>query len=1071
MGSLLVLGVREILPELLKNIAAPGPDQSHAQADLGELAARAASLTERLRGDVVPAAAPADESTIAARLDRWRHAAGGADALSARLALDHLDESKVSPLLGTVQWPENQPLPRWTQTLEDILNLSRPPRPAPCALPFGDLLQPFAEWGRLKLRHRAGTDLDLLSAAAQDDLVEELLQSLSALSSFALGKHFQLHRALRNPLELFLEAPAEEGAYDRFVAEMREGGLADFFREYPVLGRLLVEQVERWAGNHAQFLRRLRDDLPAIANAFAVTPGVVARLRPRLSDPHNGGHSVIVLVYDSWSLVYKPKNLATDEAFFGLLAWLGERGAPLATLNVLDRGSYGWVAHAAHSGCADEPAVRRYYHRAGMLLCVVWALGGTDCHHENLIAAGEHPVLVDTETLLYRRPQSPDVEPGSESADQLASEASAETVFANGLLPVWLIGANGRSYDLSGFAADEDQRTGTRVIDWSADGMALAEREAKVRRSANMPLLGGEPQPPREYVEEIVAGFGEMYGCLLRHRDALLAEDGPLARFAPCVVRYVARPTQIYGHLLMRLRHPELLRDGADRAIELEALARALLKSEQSPARGWPIFEAERRAIAREDVPFFTASHTDGALRADGEVLIEDFFGTSALAAARQRLARMTPDDLDLHTAHIRAAFDARYDIPGRRSALSSDPVVDAEPLSDGELIEAAREIAHAIEKQALRGRDGSVTWLTFDVDAASERWRPGPMGNTLYAGRSGVALFLAALASATGERAYRDLALAALRPLRRAVAHSGAARGLLGIGGAAGVGGMIYALARIGRFLEDEELVRDAGVMAGWITDEQVAADHHLDVIGGAAGCILGLLALTGTDFHDAALDRASVCARHLLDKRQPAWQTAIASRPLTGFSHGVAGIAYALLRLARETGDRRLIDAAAEAIGYEDSLFDEERQNWPDLRDDHANVTGYATTWCHGAPGIGLARLGAVDVLSTPEILRAIDRAVATTRASGFTAPDHLCCGALGKLELLLQAGASDEAQRAAVAITRRARREGRYRLNTSFAETARVPSLFQGTSGIGYQLLRLTAPTQFPPVLLWE
>ncbi|HEX6097119.1 MAG TPA: type 2 lanthipeptide synthetase LanM family protein [Thermoanaerobaculia bacterium] len=1055
----------------MNDIAAPGPDQRSSRAGLAELAARAASLTERLRGDVVPVSSTADDSTIASRLERWRHAVGGADALSMRLALDHLDESKVSPLLGTVHWPENHPLPPWTQTLQAILDLSCPPRPAPRALPFADLLHPFAEWGRRELHRRAGADLDVLSAAAQDDLAEELLQGLSTLSSFALGKHFQLHRALRNPLELFLDAPAEEGAYDRFAAAMRAGGLADFFREYPVLGRLLVEHVERWAGNHAQFLRRLRDDLPAIASTFGRTPGVVARLQPRLSDPHNGGHSVIVLVYDSWSLVYKPKNLGTDAAFFALLAWLGERGAPLATLRVLGRGSYGWVEHAGHSGCADEAAVRRYYRRAGMLLCAVWALGGTDCHHENLIAAGEQPVLVDTETLLYRRPQSPDAEPGSESADQLASEASAETVFANGLLPVWIIGANGRSYDLSGFAADEDQRTGTRVLDWGADGMAPAEREAKVRRGANLPLLGGEPQPPRAYVEEIVAGFGEMHRCLLRNREALLAEDGPLARFEPCVVRYVARPTQIYGNLLMRLRHPDLLRDGADRAIELEVLARALLKSEQSPERGWPIFEAERRAIAREDVPFFTANHTDGALRAEGEVLIADFFGTSALAAARERLVRMAPDDLDLHAAHIRAAFDARYDVPGRRPAVPSDEVEDAQPLSAGELIEAAREIAYTIEKQALRGRDGSVTWLTFDVDAASERWRPGPMGNTLYAGRSGVALFLAALASATGERAYRDLALAALRPLRRAVAHSATARGLLGIGGAAGAGGMIYALARIGRFLGDEELVRDAGVLAGWITEEQVAADHQLDVIGGAAGCILGLLALTGTELHDAALDRASVCARHLLDKRQPAWQTAIASRPLTGFSHGVAGIAYTLLRLARETGDRRLVDAAAEAIAYEDSLFDEEHQNWPDLRDDHAHITGYATTWCHGAPGIGLARLGAIDVLSTPEILRDIDRALATTRASAFTAPDHLCCGALGKLELVIQAGAFDEAQRAAAAIIRRAGREGRYRLNTTFAETARVPSLFQGTSGIGYQLLRLTAPSRFPAVLLWE
>ena len=36
-----------------------------------------------------------------------------------------------------------------------------------------------------------------------------------------------------------------------------------------------------------------------------------------------------------------------------------------------------------------------------MLLAVLHALGATDVHRENLVAAGDRPVLVDAETVMH----------------------------------------------------------------------------------------------------------------------------------------------------------------------------------------------------------------------------------------------------------------------------------------------------------------------------------------------------------------------------------------------------------------------------------------------------------------------------------------------------------------------------------------------------------------------------------------------------------------------------------------------------------------------------------------------
>jgi lantibiotic modifying enzyme len=47
--------------------------------------------------------------------------------------------------------------------------------------------------------------------------------------------------------------------------------------------------------------------------------------------------------------------------------------------------------------CANLQEVQHYYQRSGMLLGLLYVLGGTDMHHENLVACGEHPVLIDLE--------------------------------------------------------------------------------------------------------------------------------------------------------------------------------------------------------------------------------------------------------------------------------------------------------------------------------------------------------------------------------------------------------------------------------------------------------------------------------------------------------------------------------------------------------------------------------------------------------------------------------------------------------------------------------------------------
>jgi lantibiotic modifying enzyme len=134
--------------------------------------------------------------------------------------------------------------------------------------------------------------------------------------------------------------------------------------------------------------------------------------------------------------------------------------------------------------------------------------------------------------------------------------------------------------------------------------------------------------------------------------------------------------------------------------------------------------------------------------------------------------------------------------------------------------------------------------------------------------------------------------------------------------------------------------------------------------------------------------------------------------------------------------------------------------------------------TSWCYGAAGIGLARLGGLTVLDTPAVRQDLEVALSTTLAHGLPSLDNLCCGNFGRIEFLLASAQRLQrpellmtAQRHASTLVHRATQLGHFHLLANLPRHASNPGLFQGYAGIGYELLRLAAPESIPSVLLWE
>jgi type 2 lantibiotic biosynthesis protein LanM len=883
------------------------------------------------------------------------------------------------------------------------------------------------------------------------------------------------------------ETPQER--FDSFIELLRrpEEALA-VLATYPVLARQLVVRVRSWGDAAVELLRRLSADWPAILAAFGPgeDPGPLVHAKGGAGDRHRGGRTVYLLTFASgWRLVYKPRPMAIAAHFQDLLGWMNERGfAPaFRRLGVLDRGPYGWMQHAAAVPCGAFDEVRRFYQRTGGYLALLYTLDATDFHHENLIAAGEHPLLIDLESIVQPRPPRP----ARPDSDWLANEAIGDSVLRIGLLPQRAFGGAGEGIDISGLGTPAGQLSPDLHPYWQERGtdvMRLGRRQFELGTGSNRPVLGGAAVEVSEHLEDLAEGFSRAYRLLVEHGHELLADGGPVARMAGDEVRVIMRPTRTYGLLLQESFHPFLLRDALERDRHFDNLWQGI---EHSPAHE-KVAAAERLELLEGDIPLFSAHLAGRDLFGVAGRRWPGFFELSGLDLVRRRLARLGEADHGRQLWFIRASLAAYHvNLFGADTVEEAFGVAAREGTDRGELLAAAAAVGDRLEALALRG-EGDVTWIGLSSRQGRD-WRLAPLGHDLYAGLPGVVIFLAYLAEVTGEERYRRLAQAGWRTLwnQRELLRSAA----LPIGAFDGWGGLLWTLSHLARLWDDRTCLEEARAIVALLPD-LVTRDSVFDLIAGSAGCLAGLLAFHRADPADQTLGMAVVCGEHLLARARPgergaAWLSSsmegFAAAPLAGFAHGACGIAWALLELASVTGDGRFRRAALDAFEYERTLFAPEQGNWRDIRRlkslQLARKVGddiFMLAWCHGAPGAGLARLRALRHVDDPELRTEAGIAVASTLARGFDRNHCLCHGDLGNAELLLEAaGVLDDGPRWRVEADRAASRVlesiAQHGWISGLPQGVEVPGLMTGLAGIGYGLLRMAMPERVPSVLLLD
>jgi len=421
--------------------------------------------------------------------------------------------------------------------------------------------------------------------------------------------------------------------------------------------------------------------------------------------------------------------------------------------------------------------------------------------------------------------------------------------------------------------------------------------------------------------------------------------------------------------------------------------------------------------------------------------------------------------------------------------------------MNKTDLLAAADRIGFQLCREAVWDA-GICNWLGWSSEFPDGRvtyaWRA--LGPSIYDGTAGIAWFLSHLGLASGEALHRRAALGAIA---HAMLHHDNPGPRNTSGFFSGSLGIAVAAIEIGSKLQTGHLV-ETGLALLQASARLGDEEREIDLIGGSAGAIPILIGV-GHSFRDQSfLDLAVMHADELLrrstrqrqsfpahpaveDGWERCWKNpAFGPEGLTGYSHGAAGILNALLEVFRLTGQSQYRSAAREALAFERRWFDQTSENWLDLRDgangpEAARPAG--CSWCHGAPGIGLARLRTLELLPDDTIVSTeISSAVATTLRSlenrqAAMSNFSLCHGLLGNAELPLAAKEKgldvDDARPAveevvSVAMDRHARTDTPWRCGTQDGRS--VPGLMLGMAGIAAALLRAYDPAAIRlPILL--
>ncbi|MBO0439928.1 type 2 lanthipeptide synthetase LanM [Candidatus Enterococcus ikei] len=558
-----------------------------------------------------------------------------------------------------------------------------------------------------------------------EKVIAELIEQLSDEFFFLAQKSlvWDVHQMIE---EYQLQAESKEEEFTKYIKEF----LGDkqrtylFYGEYPTLARVLAVRLTFACEVIEAFFGSLNDVTEQLAITFSVfNPLDLTQIKLGQGDSHERGRTVIQFQVEEQSLIFKFKHLEIGERFNDLLTYVEGLNPELSFYKIkrIVQPTFTIEEKVMYKECTKETEVTDFYQNYGHLLALVYWLGATDLHMENLIANGSRPVLIDVETLI--RPEM------FELSKPLSRQTriDKQSVIISGLLPQKKQWKRELEMDaLSGTKQKLPKKVRRLRNDRSSD-IAFQLEEAYMDGAQNIPCLAGKEVDYQEYRDVIQKAFKEMNQLLLKNKYAFIEKVKEL--FADTTIRLIYRDTQEYGNLLNFILHTDCMSNYIEREKVIENLwANKIIPEALIP------FEVQ--AMLDHDIPLVTANTSSTNVSINGQELMH-LLKNTPLQATIEHMEQITEKTSNFSYLLLKQSLGTleyttqEISIPVKNNSIEHPLIQKAADIGD-----------KIIDQIAVNQELGEIDWVSIfpDDDGNIEIVYPN---TDLYAGSAGVYLFL----------------------------------------------------------------------------------------------------------------------------------------------------------------------------------------------------------------------------------------------------------------------------------------------------------------------------------------
>lgn len=911
---------------------------------------------------------------------------------------------------------------------------------------------------------------ELLPDNTENSIVESFMDSvLTQLCKICISTlMFEMYILKKEKKLRGKDAAAEYAFFNKKYLGSKEY-VKCIFEIYPCLERLIFECIRNVLDNYKIFMDRLSQDHDLIVEKLCEgkTFSHILKIKGGISDSHKKGSSVFIVSLDNgYKIVYKPHSLECEEKYQTFLDFVSkECKYTIGKYTILNCGKYGWEEYVQQADCHTEAEVKRYFYRFGMLIFANYILNTNDLHVENLIAVGETPIIIDTETILgnYRVDYA-------ETARDRIHLIIQDSVLYSGLLPCYKFAQAGHGINMgaiNGSAGDEYPITIPRIKDNFTSNMHFEYVHPVTEENSNQVVLRGRSVDPTKYKQEVNEGFCDAYLNLLKRKKKALEA---VKVFCNINIRYLVQDTQRYSMILHTSYHPDFLQNAMFR----ELMLCSLLKDYKKVQGNIEIVRSEIMDMLEMDIPYFYMNSSDTDLFDSRGKAIHKYFRESSFHYVEEKIKNLSQKDMTTQSIYLQIALtklnELDFEQRVMRQVKSEHKTADKSTITKSIVL-----ITKCLMDKAIFSDDKSdVNWIGVFAGGESEdaTWQVRPLDNYLYEGLPGVAIFFAALNKVFPDDKYNQILEGISKALftytdEMYLRQQGIENESSGV--YCGEASLLYTYEILYQLTSEEKYITYSRKQIE-VVSKIVNSDQYFDIIYGNAGALLAILNMYKVFSEKKYLEMAISLGDSLLEKQEKngGWKGKTSANELAGFSHGASGISYALYRLWHLTKEKKYYVSAKRGFLFENSLYDAQEGNWKDKRCFKDMQFGdnkkFMTSWCHGAAGILLSRVKCYDEMHLEEFLaKDIENAIKAIIRHGMFDNNCLCHGNLGNSEILSECAKKTgnlEAQKMSNILLNYAVNNilnGNFDCGRAYLFGHKIPGFMTGLAGMGYSLLR--------------